>query len=97
MRKTNTATITDRYIEPYDNLLYAILIPAVRESKSYYLYDESMRFLRTTGKQIYEYLRNRPKHTNNSQNNGGYLTEINRGYTLASANKIKSKKGSIIK
>lgn len=96
MRKTSPTTITDRYINPYDNLLYAILIQAVRDSKSYYMQDECMRFLRTTGKQIYEYLRNRPKHTNNSQNNGGYLTEINRGYTLARANKIKSKKGSII-
>ena len=89
--------INEKYINPYDNLLYAILIQAAKDSKCYYMHDESTRFLKTTGKNIYNYLRNRPKHTKNCQNNGGYLTEINRGYTLASANKIKSGKGSKVK
>ena len=83
--------MSEKYIYPYDNLLYAILLQAAKDSRKPWREKECKRFLETDGKSIYNYLSKRPVHRQ------GYLSEVQKSYRLNKARKIKSKKGSIIK
>ena len=98
MPKTKYNTINEKYIYPYDNLLYAILLQAAKDIRKHWYEKECKRFLETDGKSIYNYLSKRPQHRQGyCFEDNGYLSEVQESYRLNKARKIKSKKGTVIK
>ena len=98
MPETRYNMINEKFIYPYDNLLYAILLQAAKDSRKPWHEKECKRFLETDGKSIYNYLSKRPQHRQGyCFEDNGYLAEVKKSYRLNKARKIKSKKGSIIK
>lgn len=79
----------DKYESPIDNLLYAILLQGVTDSLGYWntfrnchdTGDSARDWVLTEGKQIFEYLKTRPKksvscHTNSSRKHRNWLGKI---------------------
>lgn len=76
MNKKHKNGISGRYTTPLDNLIFAILAQAAVDSKNPLYKEESLNFLHGDGKEMYNYLKNRPRHTiENDLKNDGYLTE----------------------
>lgn len=96
--KGSAKKMSEKYIYPYDNLLYAILLQAAKDSRKPCHEKECKRFFETTGKSIYNYLSKRPVHRQGyCFEDNGYLLEVQKSYRLNKARKIKSKKGTVIK
>lgn len=79
MKNKHKNGISGRYKTPLDNLIFAILAQAAVDSKNPLYKEESLNFLHGDGKEMYDYLKTRPRHTiENDLKNDGYLTEYHR-------------------
>lgn len=50
----------DKYVDPYDNLAYALLCSAMTDLKNPLYHDSEVKWLDSEGRDIYEYLKDRP-------------------------------------
>lgn len=50
----------DKYADPYDNLAYALLCSAMTDLKNPLYHDSAFEWLDSEGREIYEYLKDRP-------------------------------------
>lgn len=50
----------DKYADPYDNLAYALLYSAMTDLKNPRYRDSAVEWLDSEGRDIYEYLKDRP-------------------------------------
>lgn len=50
----------DKYADPYDNLAYAMLCSAMTDLKNPRYHDSAIEWLEGDGRDIYEYLKDRP-------------------------------------
>lgn len=79
MNKKHKNGISGRYTTPLDNLIFAILAQAAVDSKNIIYKEEALQFLHGDGKEMYDYLKTRPRHTiEKDLKNDGYLTEYHR-------------------
>lgn len=79
MNKKHKNGISGRYKTPLDNLIFAILAQAAVDSKNNLYKKEALTFLHGDGKEMYDYLKTRPRHSiEKDLKNDGYLTEYHR-------------------